>query len=63
MTKNDQKQSLNPFLLSILACPSCKNDVRYDQDNQELTCDSCQLAYRVEDGVPVMLIDEARKID
>lgn len=63
MTKNDQKQSLSPFLLSILVCPSSKKSLRYDEKNQELICDHSKLAYRVEDGVPIMLIDEARKID
>ena len=63
MTKNDQKQSLSPFLLSILVCPSSKKSLRYDEKNQELVCDHSNLAYRVEDGVPIMLIDEARKID
>jgi uncharacterized protein len=56
--------TLDKKLLEILACPKCKGDLRYKDTPQEesLTCDKCRLRYRVEDGIPIMLIDEAEKI-
>lgn len=47
-------------LLEILACPKCKGDLEL-KDNY-LLCHHCQLKYRIEDDIPVMLIDEAEKI-
>ena len=51
--------SLAPELLEILVCPRCKGDLEYRSDPESLTCHACRLVYRVEDGIPVMLIDEA----
>lgn len=48
-------------LLEILACPKCKGDLNYDRDNDRLICQTCRLRYRVEDDIPIMLIDEAEK--
>ena len=50
-------------LLSILVCPVSKAPVTYDADKQELVCRASGLAYPIRDGIPVMLIDEARVID
>lgn len=50
-------------LLEILVCPLCKAKLDYHKSSQELICDKCKLAYPIDDGIPVMLIDEARKID
>jgi len=49
-------------LLDILACPKCKGDLEYDEKNQKLLCRKCNLAYLIKDDIPVMLIDEAEKI-
>ncbi len=49
-------------LLEILACPQCKEKVRFDEENGEIVCEPCRLAYPVRDGIPVMLIDEARTL-
>lgn len=49
-------------LLEILACPRCKQPVEPDEDHTNLTCRSCRLVYPVRDGIPVMLIDEARPL-
>lgn len=46
-------------LLEILACPKCKGDLEYDQQQDQLICHACRLKYRVEDDIPIMLIDEA----
>lgn len=50
-------------LLEILVCPICKAKIEYDKPKQELICHKCKLAYPIDDGIPVMLIDEARKLD
>jgi len=49
-------------LLEILACPKCKGVVHLTDDKSGLACDACQLLYRIEDDIPVMLIDEAKPL-
>ena len=51
--------TLAPELLDILVCPQCKGDLEYRTDPESLVCHSCRLVYAVEDGIPIMLIDEA----
>jgi uncharacterized protein YbaR (Trm112 family) len=46
-------------LLEILACPQCKGELDYDQENQQLICNSCRLKYAIKDDIPIMLIEEA----
>ncbi|GAA3501806.1 Trm112 family protein [Streptomyces prasinosporus] len=50
-------------LLEILACPACHAPLREDADAGELVCtgQDCGLAYPVRDGIPVLLVDEARR--
>lgn len=50
-------------LLEILVCPLTHGPLRYDREGQELVSERAGLAYPVQDGIPVMLPDEARKID
>jgi len=52
---------LDEKLLEILACPKCKGDLEYDQKKNRLICNDCRLIYRIEDDIPIMLIDEAEK--
>ena len=57
--------SLEPWLREILRCPSCRSELRDatgPHGGPELVCtnEACALAYRVDDGIPVMLVDEAR---
>ena len=55
---------LDKELLDILVCPQCKGDIEYNPEINHLSCYACMLRYRVEEGdIPVMLIDEAEKID
>lgn len=49
-------------LLDILVCPLCKSPLIYKKSAQELICKADRLAYKIEDGIPVMLVDEARKL-
>jgi uncharacterized protein len=55
---------IEPGLLEILACPACHAPLREDAENSELVCTdtTCSLAYPVRDHIPVLLIDEARKV-
>ncbi len=50
---------LDPKLLEILACPQCKGVVVPGVDHAHLDCPACKLRFRVEDDIPIMLIDEA----
>ena len=54
---------LRPELLDILACPKCKGDLEYREAEDSLLCHACDLRYRIDDDIPVMLIDEATPID
>lgn len=56
-------KEIAPELLDILVCPKSKKPLIYDKKNQELICEESKLAYKIKDGIPIMLIDEARKID
>lgn len=48
-------------LLDILVCPACKGNLEYDRDRQRLICRACRLRFRIEDDIPVMLVDEAEQ--
>ena len=50
-------------LLDILACPQCKGEIRLNEEETGLICDSCRLLYEIRDGIPIMLIDEAVPVD
>ena len=50
-------------LLDILACPKCKGDIYLNEKQDGLICNSCKLMYQIKDDIPVMLIDEAIKLD
>jgi uncharacterized protein YbaR (Trm112 family) len=49
-------------LLSILVCPLCKSGLYLDEQQHELICRIDKLAYPIRDGIPVMLVDEARTL-
>jgi len=55
--------SLDDELLEILACPQCHGDLVYDRVAERLICERCRLRYPVVDDIPVMLIEEAERID
>ncbi len=57
------EKSVDPKLLEILVCPLTKGPLRYDADAQELISEQAGLAYPVRDGIPIMLVDEARRLD
>ena len=54
---------VDPRLLEILVCPLTKATLRYDREAGELISDKAGLAYPIRDGIPIMLPDEARKLE
>jgi uncharacterized protein len=54
---------IEPWLLELLVCPKCKGDLRYDRAPESLVCEADRLRYEVRDGIPILLIDEARPLD
>ena len=50
-------------MLEALICPRTQTTLRYDADRQELISEAANLAYPIRNGIPVMLIDEARVLD
>ena len=57
------QQSVDPKLLEILVCPVTKGPLRYEASAQELISEQAGLAFPIRDGIPSMLVDEARKLD
>lgn len=55
--------NVDPKLLEILVCPLTKSVLRYDAASSELISDKAKLAYPIRDGIPIMLVEEARKLD
>ncbi len=54
---------LDQKLLDILVCPITKGPLTWDREASELISEQAGVAYPVRDGIPIMLIDEARKLD
>jgi uncharacterized protein len=59
----DRRLTVNPRLLEILVCPVTRAELTYDAARQELVSRAARLAYPIRDGVPIMLPEEARKLD
>ncbi len=57
------KSGVDPHLLEILVCPLTKGPLKYDAGTHELVSERAGLAYPIRDGIPIMLVDEARKLD
>ncbi|MFQ5508591.1 MAG: Trm112 family protein [Leptospirillia bacterium] len=53
---------LDDALRAVLVCPQCKGELRDETGPEALVCDVCRLRYLVEDGIPVMLVDEAEQL-
>ena len=60
---SDTPAPVDPRLLEILVCPVTKGPLRYDRARGELVSEGAGLAYPVRDGIPIMLPDQARKLD
>jgi hypothetical protein len=53
---------VDPKLLEVLVCPLTKGPLIYDRERQELVSEKARLAFPIRDGIPIMLIDEARRL-
>ena len=54
---------MDPKLLEILVCPLTKTTLEYDRERQELISRAAKLAYPIRDGIPIMLPEEARRLE
>lgn len=57
------EKKFNLSLLDVLVCPQTRTRLRYDKEKHELVSDKASLSYRITEGVPILIIEEARKID
>jgi uncharacterized protein YbaR (Trm112 family) len=48
-----------PELKELLACPQCKGELEFQDAESRIVCRACKLVFRIEDDIPVMLIEEA----
>lgn len=60
---SETEKTLDPRLLEILVCPLTKGPLVYDREAGELISRKAGLAYPIRNGIPIMLVDEARQID
>ncbi|MBW1917281.1 MAG: Trm112 family protein [Deltaproteobacteria bacterium] len=54
--------AISKELLEILACPQCKGEIHLNETGDGLICERCKLLYEIKDDIPIMLIDEAKKL-
>lgn len=62
-TTASETRRVDPKLLEVLVCPVTRSALTYDKDAQELISEAAGLAYPIRDGIPVMLEDEARRLE
>jgi uncharacterized protein YbaR (Trm112 family) len=62
-TMSESRYTIDPKLLEILVCPLTKTTLEYDRERQELISRAARLAYPIRDGIPIMLPEEARKLE
>jgi uncharacterized protein YbaR (Trm112 family) len=55
--------AVDPKLLEVLVCPLTKGPLTYDRERQELVSERARLAFPIRDGIPIMLVDEARHLN
>jgi uncharacterized protein YbaR (Trm112 family) len=60
---DDTSPGIDPKLLEILVCPLTKTTLEYDRERQELISRAAKLAYPIRDGIPIMLPEEARRLE
>lgn len=62
-TSHDGHSVIDPRLLEVLVCPLSKTVLEYDRANQELISRAARLAFPIRDGIPIMVLDEARALE
>ncbi len=55
--------TVNKDLLDILVCPKCKGELLLSEEGDGLICEACRLLYEIREDIPVMLVEEARRLD
>ncbi len=55
--------TISKELLDILACPKCKGTIFLNEAQDGLVCGACKLVYEIREGIPIMLIDEAKPLE
>lgn len=63
LIEDRRRGRLDPRLLELLVCPLTRTTLEYDAERQELVSRAARLAFPIRDGVPIMVIDEAREIE
>ncbi len=63
MSKDQEAREPDPKMLELLVCPQTRGPLIYDRENTELVSKKAKLAYPIREGVPIMLVDEARKLE
>ena len=63
MSEPGAEPGVDPKLLDLLVCPLTKAPLRYDRERNELVSEQAGLAYPIRDGIPIMLVEEARPLD
>jgi uncharacterized protein len=61
--QNAAEASIDPRLLEILVCPATRTKLVWNRETNELVSRAAGLAYPVRDGVPILLVDEARELN
>ncbi|MFA6411519.1 MAG: Trm112 family protein [Syntrophales bacterium] len=54
--------TISKELLEIMACPKCKGEIKLNEGQDGLICHACKLRYEIREGIPIMLIDEAKPL-
>ena len=60
---NNSSQNTNSEFFSTIVCPITKTNLKFNSDTEELVSEAASLAFPVKNGIPILLIDEARKVD
>lgn len=54
---------LDKELLEIIVCPKCKCDLIYEEEKERLVCKNCSVYYPIREDIPILLIEEAQKLE
>ncbi|MCJ8519918.1 uncharacterized protein YbaR (Trm112 family) [Pseudorhizobium tarimense] len=60
---DENLRKVDPKLLELLVCPLCKGRLTFNRETNELVSEKAKLAYPIRDGVPIMLVSEARRLE
>ncbi|MNF08058.1 hypothetical protein D3C80_2083730 [compost metagenome] len=60
---HEKMSRVDPKMLELLVCPLTKGTLSYNRERNELVSESGRVAYPIRDGIPIMLVSEARKLE